>query len=279
MTPGEPGWHSQLKYPVFDETVNEAIHGVLPEPIIWLFAKLTLLGENWLLAGIAIVAYLVIARRDRKQAGIVLAVAVTAFVLVSGLKGLLLFERPEPFYRTAPYTGYSFPSAHALGATAIYGSLAWASNWSTRMIRIGGGGFLIGVIAFSRVVIGVHYVVDVVAGVILGLGVLWFGIRFGPRRTFLLGLGIAAVTVGLGSREYAGLALGGGAGGVLGWYQQAGNPRQAIQFAGAGIGVVLIGLFASSRPALPAIEWALALASMLAMIALVMAPAVVRTNR
>jgi undecaprenyl-diphosphatase len=87
----------------------------------------------------------------------------------------LIFARPRP---TLPdpllvLTSYSFPSGHAMGSMAFYGLLAYLairhlSTWRTRVGVAIGIVFLILLIGFSRMYLGVHYLSDVLAGYAAG---------------------------------------------------------------------------------------------------------------
>ncbi|WP_208588871.1 phosphatase PAP2 family protein [Gracilibacillus suaedae] len=87
----------------------------------------------------------------------------------------LVFERERPEL-IAQYggTGFSFPSGHSTGSVAFYGFviyLLW-KKVSTRWLRVSYVlffSFLAVTIAFSRVVLGVHFFTDIVAGMSLGL--------------------------------------------------------------------------------------------------------------
>ncbi|MCE3262370.1 MAG: hypothetical protein K0R43_1449 [Pseudoduganella sp.] len=70
---------------------------------------------------------------------------------------------------------YSFPSGHALAATVFYGVLAsylWvrAQGAAQRTAVALGALLMVSLVAFSRLYLGVHYLSDVVAGVLEGLG-------------------------------------------------------------------------------------------------------------
>ena len=68
--------------------------------------------------------------------------------------------------------GYGFPSGHATAATAVYGGVAAVLPAGTGRLRYAAAGSVVAVVALSRIAIGVHYLVGVVAGVLLGLTVL-----------------------------------------------------------------------------------------------------------
>lgn len=105
-----------------------------------------------------------------------LQVFVSLFVtwgIVSILKGLLAYPRPfvflfevKPLVDAIPYE--SFPSAHA----ALTMALATAVFFYHRRL----GKFLIFfsiLVAISRVYVGVHYPIDVIAGLLLGFLISW----------------------------------------------------------------------------------------------------------
>ena len=97
----------------------------------------------------------------------VLAKAVTARVRPAGVSLIPLPDEP------------SFPSGHATTAGVLFGSLALLavrdlkSVW-LRALAVGGSVFMILAIGLSRVVLGVHFLADVVAGWVLAAS--WLGL-------------------------------------------------------------------------------------------------------
>jgi len=82
------------------------------------------------------------------------------------------FQRARPEF--ADIDGYSFPSGHAFGAASVYCILSlvllrvWAGNrW--RWLMAAAVWLLIPLVALSRIMLGVHYFSDVLAGMALGL--------------------------------------------------------------------------------------------------------------
>ena len=101
-------------------------------------------------------------------------------MIVAGLAGTLIYkwlkgttERPRPYQAcpsicclTAPLDRFSFPSGHTLHAvvfslvaTAYYPALGWLVGPFTALV------------ALSRLVLGLHYVSDVLVGALLGAAV------------------------------------------------------------------------------------------------------------
>lgn len=87
----------------------------------------------------------------------------------------LLINRPRPEFEVpiAEAFGKSFPSGHAMSATVGYGTMLLAfmpfipAKWRRRAIV--GYIVLVILIAASRLGLGVHYLSDVVAGIVLGV--------------------------------------------------------------------------------------------------------------
>lgn len=122
-------------------------------------------------AALAVVGLLVL---NWWRAAVVVAVArVGELACESVVKMLVGRPRPALAHPVASASGYSFPSGHAGGSAAVYGALALvvlaqAARRTRRMLATGTA-LLVGAVAVSRVLLGVHYSSDVVAGVALGL--------------------------------------------------------------------------------------------------------------
>ena len=193
----------------------------LPDFVVIAFALLTQLGDLWLLFSSLALAYALAGtvprldgERVRERVAFVVAVALGTLALTYLLKLTVAHPRPpgattarelawlpsalEPVWASiATGDGYGLPSGHATGSTAVYGAVALAGRWRSRRLRYGGAALLVAGIALSRIVIGVHYVGDVLAGVAVGggyLAVVWLLTR-GRRvkRAFSLALAVALV--------------------------------------------------------------------------------------
>ena len=82
-------------------------------------------------------------------------------------------ERPPLEGRVVEAFGWSFPSGHTLHAAAMYLTIAvlvcrGVPTWRGRALLVAAALFVIGVVGFSRVYLGVHYPSDVASGLLLG---------------------------------------------------------------------------------------------------------------
>jgi undecaprenyl-diphosphatase len=124
-----------------------------------------------------VVAVVLLLRRRRRDAALVIVVRLATWALTNAIKAAV--DRPRPHFATAVghFAGSSFPSGHASGAASVYLPLAAVAVASIRS-RYRGSAVLAGavilcvVIGTSRVLLGAHYLSDVIAGLALGGAVM-----------------------------------------------------------------------------------------------------------
>jgi undecaprenyl-diphosphatase len=134
---------------------------------------------------IAVAAYGLWRWRRRSVLLFVTIVVAGQFLLMNLIK--LAVERARPDYqRLSTFSGPSFPSGHATAAAATFAVLAvivgLGRSTSTRAILLGTGVAIAVAVGCSRILLGVHWFSDVVAG--LALGWTWFAlcaVAFGGR--------------------------------------------------------------------------------------------------
>lgn len=214
---------------LWDVETNRTIHDALPEIVIDFFALVTQLGDGATVVALAILFYWFGRKWSWQKRGMLMAIAVATLALSAGLKGILDVTRPlyvaQPPLEFAPetYDGLSTPSAHAMGAAAIYGGLAVLMDLGKRWQRYLVAGIIIISVSFSRVVIGVHFLGDVILGVTLGLLLVWFAIWLSTEAPqsvmpmFLFAFLVASISRPLGSEQFVTMSIGSALGGLVVW--------------------------------------------------------------
>lgn len=155
-----------------DPTALDRLHG--PAGAGEVARDLTALGSYTVLSLVllAAVGFLLLVRKPA-TAMMVFAAGAGGIALNGGLK--VLFDRPRP--QVVPWlveVGHaSFPSGHAMLAASVYLSLAVLVARVLRRQRLKVyvvlvAGVLVALIGTSRVVLGVHYPTDVIAGWLAG---------------------------------------------------------------------------------------------------------------
>jgi membrane-associated phospholipid phosphatase len=143
-------------------------------------------GTQYLaLAMLAVGIFDYVRHRRRDVFLFLLIVVVGEVLLTNGLKLLVDRDRPSVLRLTGA-SGPSFPSGHSAAAAACWAAMALvltrASRRNVRAAGAAGAAFIAAAVATSRALLGVHWLTDIVAGLILGWG--WFtlvAIAFGGR--------------------------------------------------------------------------------------------------
>lgn len=158
---------------VFDHAVTDFLAPFREAPLLPVFLWITRFGDTATLVAVTIVAtgFLWADRRPAYIMPLWVAVAGSQATTWTGKFGFAR-ERPE-FLTAETAVSPSFPSAHATGAAAVYGFVAYAIARDTLSARqrfeIGFWSlFLIAMIAFSRIYLNVHFTSDVMAGLLVG---------------------------------------------------------------------------------------------------------------
>ena len=163
-----------------DLGVTSAIAPQVPEPLLGLLVVLTALGGPKLIAvastggSAAGVAFGRVSWPRARRFLVAVALALSASIF---LKRGLAMPRPPAELMAIPEDGYGFPSGHTTAAaglaTALVGSLPRRERWQYALAV----GF-VALVAATRLLLGVHYLVDVLAGVFVGVVGAWLGLRF-----------------------------------------------------------------------------------------------------
>jgi undecaprenyl-diphosphatase len=140
-----------------------------------LMVEVTMLGTWIVVLSIVSIAALFLWLTRHKYSAALLVVATAGGI---GLNNILKvgFARPRPqiFVWGTTASSSSFPSGHAMSATVVYITVAYLAarlqkTHIARLATLAVAGFLVAIICFSRLYLGVHYPSDVAAGVLVGL--------------------------------------------------------------------------------------------------------------
>ncbi len=133
-------------------------------------------GVLWTLIGLAVL--ILVIRRRWRLALYLLVTGAGALTLDPVLKSLVGRLRPVVAHPVAYGTGDSFPSGHALGSIVCYGALflvflpavrgRWRRGFTAVIVT------LVAAIGVSRLLLGVHYLSDVLGA--WALGITWLGV-------------------------------------------------------------------------------------------------------
>ena len=136
----------------------------------------TWLAAPAVVAGVVVAAVAVLsARRHAGSAAFLVASSAGAALLVSVAKLVVARPRPPAVDAVVVARGYSFPSGHAAQSVACYGALAliaWylSDDRRVRLAVLVAAGLVAVAVGASRVVLGVHWTSDVIAGWALAAG-------------------------------------------------------------------------------------------------------------
>lgn len=147
---------------------------------IAVFTVISFFGDWKILLPVMLIIILILFIKNKKRfivpfALVVIGAEITTFF------GKIWFHHPRPLLAVFHETDFSFPSGHATIAVAFYGYLAYIlikllKDRYKRLIIILTV-LMAGLIGFSRLYLGVHYVSDVLAGYLVGLAALIIGIN------------------------------------------------------------------------------------------------------
>lgn len=161
------GWTVPL-----DQATVAAVAGHRTDVLNNLAINVTSLGSAPVVVFIALLVTLYALASGRQRVVLALFWTPLSFFLDNVLK--LVFQHPRPTQAIiAIPDSYSFPSGHAVAASALYITLALIAahgerRQRPRRILIWSGVAVAVLVAWSRVYLGVHYFSDVVGGLLLG---------------------------------------------------------------------------------------------------------------
>jgi undecaprenyl-diphosphatase len=153
----------------------------------WLVDRVTSLGTTRVIVGATLAVFVVemVRRPSRWLPLFLVAVTIGQTLMSNGIKSMV--DRARPAINPVAHTlGPSFPSGHTTGAAACFAAFALVlSRGRSRNVQAALAGAAVAIavaVAASRVLLGVHWLTDVLGG--LALGWAWFALcslAFGGR--------------------------------------------------------------------------------------------------
>ena len=162
----------------FDQPIQTAIRGDLPETLTLLFRAIThLIDIPVIISWVLIVAFIFYRKQWKMETYLMLGNLTLAGILIVTFKNI--YQRPRPeILHLVEEKGFSFPSGHSLAVTIMVGTLIVILSqrikntvWR-KIVQILLSLYIFSVLV-SRIYLGVHYPSDVIASLCVGLGVLF----------------------------------------------------------------------------------------------------------
>jgi undecaprenyl-diphosphatase len=174
-----------------DKTLFLFFNSTIANPVFDAFFLFITNGRNWLYLGLIILGLYIWHQKKHAITGIILG-GITFAITDAGCYRILkpLFGRPKPCHPQHLVEGgrfllgykpyLSFPSNHAANAfgLAMLFTLMYPKRWYWLMP-------VAALVAFSRVYVGVHYPLDIIAGAIVGAGAgagVYYGWKYIDRK-------------------------------------------------------------------------------------------------
>lgn len=160
------------------------------EPLTKLFSLITALGDVWFcIFAASLICLFLYASKQKRFVPELFIISLGSALTVWMMK--LFFAMPRPTDPIALMTidSFSFPSGHAAAAATLYGFLLWMMVGTGKIDRMrtlfaGIFFFIIVLVGFSRLYLGVHYLSDVIAGYIVGFAWVMIGISLARSKRF-----------------------------------------------------------------------------------------------
>lgn len=157
----------------FNVAVGDALRPLRTPLLTTIFLGITNLGNPIVLFFAAcFLAIILILYRDTYDAMLYLVSVIISIIAFVVLKNSFTMPRPEG--GLIGLTGFSFPSGHATVATTFFFATAysffdWPKNTLKKVWLVGGCILATLLICLSRLYLGAHWALDVLAGIALGL--------------------------------------------------------------------------------------------------------------
>ncbi len=169
----------------FDQAVRDFCYKIRGEKYgfgYWFFRIITEFGNFYVIA-VIIGMIIVFTKCDYRAISISLGILL-AVILNVGLKEIYMRERPFMDLRWMSEDSTSFPSGHSTAVGFLYPFIMYLAYHSKSLSKIKKNilyvmcSLIIPLVMFSRLILGVHYFTDVIAGVSVGIMVSCLAMLF-----------------------------------------------------------------------------------------------------
>ncbi|HZF70108.1 phosphatase PAP2 family protein [Sulfuricurvum sp.] len=160
----------------FDHWIAASMAQAHTESVVSVFHTITLLGTPAIIVPLWMIALIALSVLGNRYWAFPLFISFIGSISMATL-GKYGFARPRPMEALFVIHSPSFPSAHSTLAMSFYAVcfyLWWrrTTGWNGQVLITFTGMSFVLLLSGSRIIIGVHYVSDVLAGLLLGS--LWF---------------------------------------------------------------------------------------------------------
>ncbi len=172
--------------------IESAMVAVRTPLLTTLMVTITKIGNPFLFASAAfVIAIVLIVKRDKYDAVLLLTSLIVSVISLTVLKNVLQISRPVSDIYSVE--GWSFPSGHTTLATTFFFLLSYTffnkvKTTRNKIILVATSFLGVFLAAFSRLYLGAHWTLDILAGIALGLlsvsfTILMFNLAFGESRS------------------------------------------------------------------------------------------------
>lgn len=170
----QDAWSAHSFMANFDVWVNAFVEMHVTPTLIWISNIISNIGSVTVLEIVGVVIGLLLLSKRRYRSSAIMISSVLLTGLATGMcKDIFMRARPDNQY-VALLTDPSFPSGHSAVAAAFFVALLYVSlpkihSWVKRELYIVLGVVSVMLVGLSRLVLGVHWFSDVLAGWALGI--------------------------------------------------------------------------------------------------------------
>lgn len=153
-----------------DHAISEHLHEGCPPALLAFLRTLSFFGNGEVLLVFTVLGFVLLLARGRRRDAAIFTIALAGGGLLNGaLKLAYARARPVWEHPLATAHGFGFPSGHAMGAFLLAGMIAYLVTRQTEDTRaraaiVAGAVLWTSAMGLSRVVLGVHFPSDVLAG-------------------------------------------------------------------------------------------------------------------